>query len=127
MKQLRYFFLLTDLGFIAYWLITILHLLPAEYLYNNYQSPVMVSWNWSFFPLDMLISGSGLLSIALYQKNNRDWKKWALVSLILTSVSGLQAISYWALSGEFDLTWWLPNLLLLCYPFFFLPKLFRTL
>jgi hypothetical protein len=51
----------------------------------------------------------------------------ALISLILTSISGLQAISYWALAREFDVTWWIPNLFLLLYPLFFLPKLMREL
>ncbi|HVI45164.1 MAG TPA: DUF5360 family protein [Chitinophaga sp.] len=127
MKRLRYCFLLVDIGFITYWLITILHLIPAEYLYNNYQSPVMVNWNWSFFPLDMIVSGSGLFSIYLQQKNNTDWRKWAFVSLLLTSISGLQAIAYWAIAGEFSITWWLPNLFLLLYPLFFLPRLFKEL
>lgn len=127
MKKLSCFFLLTDTGFITYWLITMLHLIPEEYLYNNYKSTILVNWNWSFFPLDMLISFSGLLSIYLQKKNNTRWMKWAFLSLVLTSVSGLQAIAYWTLAGEFDISWWLPNLFLLMYPFFFLPKIFREM
>lgn len=125
MKVLKYFFLLVDIGFIAYWSITALHLLPPQYLYNDYANPILVNWNWSFFPLDIFISATGLYSIYLHSKQNDLWKKIALISLVLTCVSGLQAVSYWTLSGERDLTWWIPNLFLLVYPLFFIPKLIR--
>lgn len=123
MKTLKYFFLFVDIGFIAYWAITALHIIPAEYLYNDYTNPILVNWNWSFFPLDILVSATGLYSLFLYRKENSKWKTYALISLILTSVSGLQAISYWTLAKEYDLTWWIPNLFLLLYPLLFIPKL----
>jgi Family of unknown function (DUF5360) len=114
MSPLKYFFLLIDLGFIAY-------------LYNDYTNPVLVNWNWSFFPLDMFVSGTGLFSLYLFRKGNQKWRVSALISLILTSVSGLQAISYWVLAHDYDPTWWIPNLFLLIYPVFFIPKLVRSL
>ncbi|MCA4900954.1 MAG: DUF5360 family protein [Bacteroidota bacterium] len=122
MKTLKYFFLLVDIGFIGYWVITALHLIPAQYLYNDYTNSILVNWNWSFFPLDILISATGLFSIYLHSKQKKEWKAIALVSLVLTSVSGLQAVSYWTLSGEMDLNWWLPNLFLLIYPLFYIPN-----
>jgi hypothetical protein len=42
-------------------------------------------------------------------------------------VSGLQAISYWVLAHDYDPTWWIPNLFLLIYPVFFIPKLVKDL
>jgi hypothetical protein len=125
MKLLKYYFLLVDIGFIVYWTITALNLIPQQYLYNDYLNPILVNWNWSFFPLDIFISVTGLYSIYLHSKNNNQWKNIALISLVLTSVSGLQAISFWTISGETDLTWWLPNLFLFIYPLFFIPKLVR--
>ena len=127
MKSLKYFFLLVDIGFIAYWAITALHLIPAEYLYNDYTNPILVNWNWSFFPLDIFVSVTGLYSIWLNKQNDDRWKIYALMSLLLTSVSGLQAFSYWTLAQETDLSWWIPNLFLLIYPFFFIPTLIRQL
>ena len=127
MKILKYFFLVIDFGFIAYWTITALHLIPTEYLYNDYTNKILVNWYWSFFPLDIAISGTGLYSISLYQKSNEKWKIIALVSLILTCVSGLQAISYWTLAHDLDPIWWTPNLFLLIYPFFFIPKLVKLI
>jgi hypothetical protein len=41
----------------------------------------------------------------------------------LTFCSGLQAIAFWALRAEFDLTWWLANGYLLICPLFFIPCL----
>lgn len=127
MKSLRYFFLAVDTSFIVYWLITALQIIPVQYLYNDYRNEILVNWNWSFFPLDIAVSSTGFCSIYLHQKGNNKWKVFALISLILTSVSGLQAISYWALAKDFDPTWWLPNLFLLAYPLFFIPKFMKEL
>jgi hypothetical protein len=118
-------FFIVDLGFIAYWFITYFHFLPPELLYNDYKNPLMVDWNWSFFPIDMLISLSGLQSIRLYQSKSVHWIFFALGSLFLTMCSGLMAISFWIYHNDFDLVWWLPNLFLLIYPFFYLNKVYR--
>jgi hypothetical protein len=127
MKSLKYFFLLVDITFIVYWSITALHLIPPEMLYNDYTNPILVHWNWSFFPLDMFISATGLYSVYLSSQQNPKWRIFALISLILTSVSGLQAISYWILASDYDPTWWLPNLFLLLYPFFFFSKIIKKI
>lgn len=123
MKSLRYIFLIVDFGFILYWLVTALHLLPAEYLYSDYGNPILVAWNWSFMPLDLLVSTSGLLSIYLWRLNDSRFVKTALLSLAFTTASGLQAIAYWTIRHEFDLMWWIPNLFLLIYPWFYIPRL----
>lgn len=39
-----------------------------------------------------------------------------LISLVLTSTAGLQALAFWALRGDFTLSWWAPNLFLLLFP-----------
>lgn len=126
MKSLKYWFLVVDLGFITYWLVTALHLLPDAYLYNDYTNPILVNWNWSFFPLDILVSITGLYSVYASRHGGR-WQVFALISLVLTSVSGLQALSYWTLAGEFDLMWWIPNGLLLVYPLFYIPGIVQGL
>ncbi|QLE41079.1 hypothetical protein FD723_11875 [Nostoc sp. C052] len=123
MKKLKFFFLITDIGFILYWSITLLHLIPDRYLFKDYTNPILVAWNFSFLPLDLLISFTGLLSLFLYQKGKIVWIKFALTSLILTFCSGLQAIAFWTLRLDFDLNWWLPNLFLLIYPMFFIPRI----
>jgi len=125
MNKLMIFFLITDIGFILYWGITILGLIPQEYLYQDYTNQLLVTWNWSFFPLDILISITGFISLHLLRKKNDRWKLAALISLILTFCSGLQAIAFWTIKLDFDISWWIPNLYLLIYPLFFIPSLLK--
>ena len=126
MKRLKYFFLVIDIGFIIYWLITLLKVIPSEYLFKDYQNPILVAWNWSFLPLDLFISGTGLTSLWLWKADNQSWRPLALISLVLTFCSGLQAIAFWFLRADFDISWWIPNLFLLIYPIFFIPGIIRA-
>lgn len=123
MKKLRIFFLVTDIGFIIYWFITLFHLIPQDLLFKDYTNPILVSWNWSFFPLDMAISLTGIFSLYLYRRKSTLWKKFSLISLVLTFCSGLQAISFWLIRHDFDLLWWSFNLYLIIYPIFFVKSL----
>ncbi|WP_019423992.1 YvaD family protein [Paenibacillus sp. OSY-SE] len=125
MRWMRVFFWITDVGFILYWAVTALELIPPQYLYSDYSNPILVAWNWSFMPLDLLISFTGLYSMLLQKREREAWRMWALISLVLTFCSGLQAISYWAIRLEFDLAWWIPNVYLLLYPLCFIPLLLR--
>ena len=127
MKSLKYFFLVIDFGFILYWAVTALKLIPPEYLYNDYTNQILVNWNWSFFPLDILVSATGIYSVYLAARQQPKWQIFALISLVLTFVSGLQAVSYWTLAHDYDLTWWIPNLFLLIYPLFFIRGLVKSL
>ena len=125
MKALNKIFLIVDLGFILYWVITAIKLIPEEYLFSDYHNPLMVNWNWSFLPLDLCISYTGLTSISLKKQGKSSWEKYALISLVLTFCSGLQALAFWTISGDFNLTWWLFNGFLLIYPLFFIPKFIK--
>ena len=116
MKFLKINFLLVDIGFILYWVITYLSLIPAELLYSDYHNPLLVVWNWSFFPIDILVSITGLTTLYLLNQKKREWKYFAIMSLCLTHASGLMAISFWSMQRWFDLSWWIPNLYLLLYP-----------
>ncbi|MFN8544152.1 MAG: DUF5360 family protein [Candidatus Binatia bacterium] len=126
MGTLRPFFLVTDTGFVLYWLVTALHLIPPEHLFKDYADPILVAWNWSFLPLDLTVSATGYASLVLHARGRTAWAPWALVSLVLTSCSGLMAIAFWTLRADFALAWWLPNLYLLFYPLAFLPGLVRN-
>lgn len=124
-KTLQAIFWIVDLGFVTYWLITFSELIPAEYLYNDYSNPLLVDWNWSFFPLDIAISITGFTSLRLMNRQKSIWYSWALVSLTLMFCSGLQALSFWVLRGDFDWIWWLPNLFLMVYPLVVIPQLLK--
>ena len=122
MNVLRVCFLLVDLGFILYWFITYCKLIPDEFLFQDYTNPLLVTWNWSFFPLDIFISATGLSSLFLFRRGDNRWRPLALISLVLTFCSGLQAIAFWAFQGFFDITWWGFNGFLLLYPLVFIPS-----
>lgn len=123
MGKLKIIFLITDIGFIIYWVVTALHLIPLEFAFKDYTNPILVDWNWSFLPLDMFISLTGFSSLYFYSKKSEKWKMICLCSLILTFCSGLQAIAFWGLRNDFDLAWWAFNLYLLIYPLPFVYKL----
>lgn len=131
MRRMKPFLLITDWLFLAYWAITALKALglvniPPEYLYSNYDDPAIVAWNWSFFPLDVIFSITGLLALRRYGQQHPSWVMYAAISLCLTSCAGLMAISFWTIRGEFDPSWWIPNFLITVWPLYFLPKLFRA-
>ncbi|WP_282796912.1 DUF5360 family protein [Streptomyces sp. CC224B] len=115
--------LVTDLAFLLYWSVALLGLIPAAYAYKDYDDPVMSDWNYSFLPLDVAASATGLASLYLCRRERRTgsphrtaWRPLMLVSLTLTSTAGLQAVVFWALRGDWSPTWWIPNLALLLFP-----------
>ncbi|MFG1853918.1 DUF5360 family protein [Actinomadura geliboluensis] len=114
--------LLTDIGFLLYWAIACGGLIPASMAYKDYADPVMSDWNTSFLPLDLAASVTGLLSLC----RPRGWRTLMAVSLTLTSTAGLQAITFWALRGDYSVTWWVPNLFLLLFPLPALVVLIRA-
>ena len=71
---LKPFFLVVDIGFILYWTVTLLHLIPEAYLFKDYEDPILVAWNWSFLPLDLFISVTGLGSLYLLRRGNPAWR-----------------------------------------------------
>ncbi|WP_304172242.1 DUF5360 family protein [Phenylobacterium aquaticum] len=119
---------ITDTLFIAYWTAAMLaqvgmiHL-PPSWMYAGYGEPRVTAWNWSFFPVDLAFSGVGLFAVRAARRGDALWRPLALISLILTQVAGLMAVGYWALLGEFDPSWFLPNLALVLWPMIFLPRL----
>lgn len=126
----RKLMLLTDIGMLLYWAITAamaLNLLniPGEWLFKNYNDPTVIAWNWSFFPLDILFSMTGLAALRMEKANDPNWKMMATVSLTLTVCAGLMAITYWSFLRDFDPSWWAPNLFLMIWPLPYLYKLVR--
>ena len=126
----RKLMLVTDIGLLVYWGITAamaLHLLniPSEWLFKNYHDPIVIAWNWSFFPLDILFSITGLTALRMETAGDPNWKMMATVSLTLTVCAGLMAIAYWMFLQDFDPSWWIPNLFLMIWPLPYLYQLLR--
>ncbi|MEO1476547.1 MAG: DUF5360 family protein, partial [Pseudomonadota bacterium] len=108
------------IGFIVYWSVTAIAAvgwlnLPPEWLFQDYQEPNIVAWNWSFMPLDILASLTGLYAVAM-ASGARAWQKAALISMTLTFCAGFMAICFWIFQGSFDVSWWAANLFLMLWP-----------
>ncbi|MDP9866493.1 MULTISPECIES: DUF5360 family protein [Streptosporangium] len=114
--------LVTDIGFLVYFSVTGLGLVPPEWAFADYADPIMVSWNWSFLWIDVLAGATGLTSLHLIRRGAPNGPPLMLVSLVLTAASGLMAIAFWTLRGDFSPAWWIPNLYLLLFP---LPAIVR--
>jgi len=123
--------LVTDVGMLFYWGVTALMALsivsvPGDWLFKDYHDRQMMAWNWSFFPLDILLSVTGLWALRLENRGDAGWRIWAAISMTLTLCAGLMAISYWFIVRDFDAAWWIPNLFLLIWPIPFLINLGRS-
>ncbi len=124
-RGLRTCFLLVDFAFLIYWTLSFFQLIPAKWLLMNADQPFLVDWNWSFLPLNLLIASTGFLTLFLAAKRSHKAVTMALISLIMTFCAGLQALSFWVLSGDFSWIWWIPNVFLVLYPIPFILFIFN--
>ena len=120
--------LFTDIGMLLYWAITAamaanLIGVPGEWLFKDYHDPRVMAWNWCFFPLDILLSVTGLMALRMEAIGHANWRVMASISLTLTFCAGLMAIAYWLIVKDFDPSWWIPNLFLMIWPLPFLYAL----
>jgi Family of unknown function (DUF5360) len=125
-QSLKTLLFVTDGGFVLYWGVTALLALnlfsiPPEWLFKDYHDLTIIAWNWSFMPLDLLASLSGLIAVrrASIQQH---WQTMALISMSLTFCAGFMAISFWTVQRSFDAAWWAPNLFLTFWPLIMASK-----
>lgn len=120
---------LTESGMLLYWAFASLVVfgfldVPPEYMYSDYKNPLIVAWNWSFFPLDTMFSVLGLISrYGNLRSHNKEIL--SIVSLSLMFCAGLMAISFWLINSTFDPFWWSINLWLLILPAWVLLSKYR--
>ncbi|PHS23123.1 MAG: hypothetical protein COA84_11550 [Robiginitomaculum sp.] len=128
-RTLKMLFLVTDFGFVLYWGATILATfgivhIPQDWLFRDYTNPNIIAWNWSFLPLDLIASATGITAVSMATRNKK-WEKLALISLCLTFCAGFMAISFWVFQMSFDALWWASNLFLAIWPIWFGYKILR--
>lgn len=117
---MKYALLATEVGMGLYWILaglmaTSLVSIPAEFMYSDYTNPLIVAWNWSFLPIDLIFVFCGLA--ALFSADNDERRKTLrLIGLTAMFCSGLMAISYWAILATFDPAWWGVNIWLMVLP-----------
>lgn len=121
-RIVRLLLTITEAGMLLYWVFASLVLLDLlnvspELMYSDYKNPVVVSWNWSFFPLDVLFAVTGLVS--RYATLGIETRKMlSMFSLSLMFCAGLMALSFWTIEQYFDPFWWGANFWLLALPIF---------
>ncbi|MFD3707128.1 DUF5360 family protein [Nocardia sp. NPDC058658] len=116
MKKLM---LVTDLGFLGYWVATALGLISVG------ADEFLQQWNWSFLGLDAAAIGLGLVGLALGRRSASSMLL-IVVSLSLTSAAGLMALNFYVIRGEYSLMWWIPNLWLFAFPVVALVGIIRA-
>lgn len=114
---LKVFTTVTEIAMLLYWLLAgalVLDLISVDpsLMYSDYQNPLVIAWNWSFFPIDFAFAVIGLTARfgAIHGVLRL---KLEVTAAVLMMCAGLMAISYWILTGEFDLTWWSMNIWLI--------------
>lgn len=116
----------TDIGFIVYWALIIAGVFPAEVLFEEYDDPRVAAWNWSFLPLDIAASLTGLAAVRAMRRKLPAAPALLSISLALTATAGGMAVVYFAQRGQFDPFWMVSNLALLLFPLPLLIRLGRT-
>ena len=119
-KSQKTLLLLTDAGMLLYWLVVFLDALSLialnpEYMYSDYQNPLMVAWNLSFLPIDVAFALSGLVAL-LYPLSQKAQETLITISLTLMFCAGVMALSFWLILEDFNLFWWGVNLWLMALP-----------
>lgn len=95
---------------LCYWVFAALYAsgivkVPPEYMYSDPSNPLVIAWNWSFFPIDVMFAGLGLgARFGNLSKARREIV--ATASLVLMFCAGLMAIAFWAIQLDFDFFWW---------------------
>ena len=115
---------------ILYWIFAALVALEIfkispEYMYSDYTNPIVVAWNWSFFPIDIIFATTGLFARFGNITESRQ-TLLSMFSLSLMFCAGLMAISFWVVQGSFEPFWWLINLWLVLLASWVLLKNYRT-
>ncbi|MGY0496987.1 DUF5360 family protein [Nocardia sp. FBN12] len=108
--------LVTDALLMLYWVAVAINMIPKESAFRDYTNPIMQAWNWSFFPLDLAASIFGFAGVYLVRIRHRIGWLILTIGLTLTFCAGFMAISFWAYYGDFNVSWWISNALLMVVP-----------
>lgn len=108
---------ITEILMVLYWVLAAALVMDfiridPSLMYSDYENPLVVAWNWSFFPIDIAFASMGLFAKYGGATGGRKFKLEISAATLMTC-AGLMAISYWIFSGDFNLTWWAVNIWLI--------------
>ncbi|GLQ26817.1 DUF5360 family protein [Sulfitobacter pacificus] len=103
----------TEVGMLIYWgfaSVVVLGwvIVAPDAMYPYYRNPLIVIWNWSFLPIDILFALCGLAARFVPMAPERA-VVLQIVSLTLMFCAGLMALNFWVLQCWFDIAWWAVN------------------
>ena len=115
--MLKFATTITELAMLFYWILagalaSNLILIDPSLMYSDYKNPLVVAWNWSFFPIDVAFAIIGLTARFGVQAGHLRFKL-EVIAGVLMLCAGLMAVSYWTITGDFDPTWWGMNVWLI--------------
>lgn len=105
---------ITEIVMILYWVLAgalVLDIISIDpsLMYSDHQNPLVVAWNWSFFPIDIAFAAIGLG--ARYGSFAGELRfKLETTASVLMFCAGLMAVSFWIMTGDFNFTWWAMNI-----------------
>lgn len=108
---------ITEIAMLIYWILAgalsaNLISIDPSLMYSDYENPLVVAWNWSFFPIDFAFAIIGLMARFGVQAEQLRFKL-KVIAGVLMLCAGLMAVSYWTITGNFDPTWWGMNIWLI--------------
>ena len=100
---------ITELAMLVYWILAAaltfnLISIDPSLMYSDYQNPLVVAWNWSFFPIDIAFAIIGLTARFAIKADQLRFKL-EIIAGVLMFCAGLMAVTYWTIMGEFDFAW----------------------
>ena len=78
-------------------------------MYSDYENPLVIAWNWSFFPIDIAFALIGL-SARFARVSGALKFKLEIIAAVLMLCAGLMAISFWIVTADFEPMWWGMNI-----------------
>ena len=105
---------LTEIAMLIYWALAIaltLELVSIDpaLMYSDYENPLVIAWNWSFFPIDIAFALIGL-SARFARVSGALKFKLEIIAAVLMLCAGLMAISFWIVTADFEPMWWGMNI-----------------
>jgi len=105
---------ITEILMILYWIIAAAVALgwisiDPSLMYSDHENPLVIAWNWSFFPIDIAFSVLGLAATFIVMSAARK-AKLETVAATLMLCAGVMALSFWTITGDYNPSWWGVNI-----------------
>lgn len=112
MKIYKYILGFMGFGYISYWILAILGVIPIPYSNAN-----EYAYEWSFAVIDILIGLMNLISLFMYKKKNAYWKMMLTITLSISMGINFHTMIYWIILKNFSNPMWFMAMFVFSYSF----------